>query len=109
MLRLSHVVVAEGVRLVPRVARMGSVRAKRPHHRTTNVFLPRLWIQAEVAIMILVGVRLVQQDRHTMRPLTEGSADLAEWRNGRRWGLKIPCPLGRVGSNPTSAIDIGTE
>jgi hypothetical protein len=29
----------------------------------------------------------------------------AEWRNGRRWGLKIPCPLGRVGSNPTSAID----
>ena len=30
---------------------------------------------------------------------------LAEWRNGRRWGLKIPCPIGRVGSNPTSAID----
>ena len=28
----------------------------------------------------------------------------AEWRNGRRWGLKIPCPLGRVGSTPTSAI-----
>ena len=27
----------------------------------------------------------------------------AEWRNGRRWGLKIPCPLGRVGSTPTSA------
>ncbi len=27
----------------------------------------------------------------------------AEWRNGRRWGLKIPCPIGRVGSTPTSA------
>ena len=35
----------------------------------------------------------------------------AEWRNGRRWGLKIPCPLGRVGSTPTSAIaeDRGQE
>ena len=30
----------------------------------------------------------------------------AEWRNGRRWGLKIPCPQGRVGSTPTSAIDL---
>ena len=28
---------------------------------------------------------------------------VAEWRNGRRWGLKIPCPQGRVGSTPTSA------
>ena len=27
----------------------------------------------------------------------------AEWRNGRRWGLKIPCPQGRMGSNPISA------
>ena len=31
---------------------------------------------------------------------------LAEWRNGRRWGFKIPCPIGRVGSNPTSATYI---
>ena len=26
-----------------------------------------------------------------------------EWRNGRRWGLKIPCPNGRMGSTPISA------
>lgn len=36
-----------------------------------------------------------------------GSNALAEWRNGRRWGLKIPCPLGCVGSNPTSATFFG--
>ncbi len=34
---------------------------------------------------------------------------LAEWRNGRRWGLKIPCPQGRVGSTPTSAIRISIK
>src|SRR5262249_2281292 len=28
--------------------------------------------------------------------------DRPEWRNGRRGGLKIRCPKGRVGSNPTS-------
>ena len=33
----------------------------------------------------------------------------AEWRNGRRWGLKIPCPQGRVGSTPTSAIRISIK
>lgn len=27
-----------------------------------------------------------------------------EWRNGRRGGLKIPCPKGRVGSTPSSGI-----
>ena len=34
------------------------------------------------------------------------SMSRAEWRNGRRWGLKIPCPTGRVGSTPTSAIEL---
>ena len=29
----------------------------------------------------------------------------AEWRNGRRWGLKIPCSKGRMGSSPISAIE----
>lgn len=29
---------------------------------------------------------------------------LPEWRNGRRVGLKIPCPNGRVSSNLTSGI-----
>ena len=29
-------------------------------------------------------------------------SDLPEWRNGRRAGLKIQCPQGRVGSSPTS-------
>ncbi len=33
----------------------------------------------------------------------------AEWRNGRRWGLKIPCPNGRVGSTPTSANVFTTQ
>ncbi len=27
---------------------------------------------------------------------------LPEWRNGRRGGLKIRCPQGRVGSTPSS-------
>lgn len=27
---------------------------------------------------------------------------VGEWRNGRRWGLKIPCPKGRAGSIPAS-------
>jgi hypothetical protein len=27
-----------------------------------------------------------------------------EWRNGRRGGLKIRCPQGRVGSSPTFGI-----
>lgn len=27
---------------------------------------------------------------------------LPEWRNGRRDGLKIRCPQGRVGSSPSS-------
>ena len=30
-------------------------------------------------------------------------SQLAEWRNGRRWGLKIPCPNGHMGSTPISA------
>ena len=34
-----------------------------------------------------------------------------EWRNGRRDGLKIRCPQGRVGSNPTSGttFDVRTH
>lgn len=31
---------------------------------------------------------------------------MARWRNGRRGGLKIPCPKGRVGSTPTRATMI---
>ena len=30
------------------------------------------------------------------------SSDSGEWRNGRRWGLKIPCPKGHPGSTPGS-------
>jgi hypothetical protein len=30
--------------------------------------------------------------------------ELAGWWNGRHWGLKIPCSLGRAGSTPASAI-----
>ena len=29
-----------------------------------------------------------------------------EWRNGRRDGLKIRCPEGRVGSSPTSGTQV---
>ena len=29
-----------------------------------------------------------------------------EWRNWQTRGLKRPCPKGRVGSNPTSGIDV---
>lgn len=29
-----------------------------------------------------------------------------EWRNGRRDGLKIRCPKGRVGSSPTSGTQV---
>lgn len=31
---------------------------------------------------------------------------MPEWRNGRRRRLKIFCPKGRVGSNPTSGTKI---
>ena len=31
---------------------------------------------------------------------------MPEWRNGRRGGLKIRCPEGRVGSNPTLGTSI---
>ena len=32
-----------------------------------------------------------------------------EWRNGRRDGLKIRCPKGRVGSTPTSGTQMDTN
>lgn len=32
--------------------------------------------------------------------------DLAGWWNGRHWGLKIPCSLGRAGSTPASATEM---
>lgn len=31
---------------------------------------------------------------------------MPEWRNGRRAGLKIQCPQGRVGSSPTSGTHV---
>jgi hypothetical protein len=31
---------------------------------------------------------------------------LPEWRNGRRGGLKIRCPQGRVGSTPSSGTNL---
>jgi hypothetical protein len=31
--------------------------------------------------------RFARQTGHCYNPLV-----LAEWRNGRRWGFKIPCP-----------------
>ena len=37
------------------------------------------------------------------QPRDERRSVAAEWRKGRRWGLKIPCPQGRMGSNPISA------
>ena len=34
---------------------------------------------------------------------------MPEWRNGRRDGLKIRCPQGRVGSSPSSGtLESGT-
>src|SRR5438046_269252 len=31
---------------------------------------------------------------------------MASWWNGRRAGLKIPCPQGHVGSSPTEATNL---
>ena len=46
-----------------------------------------------------------QRNNAAVKSLNQKMIQLpAEWRNGRRWGLKIPCPNGRVGSTPTSAI-----
>lgn len=47
--------------------------------------------------------------REGWEELTERDATLrAEpgWRNGRRGGLKILCPRGRVGSNPTPGTNL---
>ena len=41
--------------------------------------------------------------------LVRDTEHLPEWRNGRRGGLKIRCPEGRVGSNPTLGTSIQSE
>jgi hypothetical protein len=37
--------------------------------------------------------------------MTRCRSESGEWRNGRRRGLKIPCPHGRAGSSPASPTD----
>ncbi|GEM_PF-4661677 len=44
---------------------------------------------------------------HAGNPLWSDVANMPEWRNGRRKGLKLPGPSGRVGSIPTSGMTPG--
>gem|GEM_PF-3373987 len=60
-------------------------------------------------------MRVSSYHKGTKAPVDEAphsrynGAVAGRWRNGRRRGLKILCPQGRVGSNPTRLIIRGVN
>ena len=82
----------------------------------SNLYISKARLTLKAKRSIILNSRLIGRNRQTRQIRNrQGSlfgkcvrldiiGFMPEWRNGRRGGLKIRCPQGRVGSSPSSGI-----